>query len=145
MSEAVLRDEAVRLGQAAASKQEAIQACGEALVATGLVEPAYIEGMFVREEQISTYMGEGFAIPHGTNQCRVNVLQPVIGYLQFPQGVDWDGHQVTVCIPIASGSDAHMGILSALAGVLSDPENAERLRTTSDPAEVHRILSTVRA
>lgn len=56
----------------------------------------------------------------------------------------WGGETVHVCIPIASRSDEHVEILAALAEVLMDPDAAERLRTTTDPNEVLRLLDAVR-
>ncbi len=58
--------EAIDLDAHADSKEEAVRACGEALVRVGAVEPAYVDAMLERERTISTYVGEGVAIPHGT-------------------------------------------------------------------------------
>ena len=137
----MLSPQAIKLGLTAASKEDAIQQCGDLLVETGAAGPEYIDGMFAREQQISTYMGEGFAIPHGTNESRAHINRSALGFLQFPGGVDWNGNNVTVCIPIASNSDEHIGILSSLAGVLSDPESAQKLRTTTRVEEVLELLA----
>ncbi len=123
------------------SKEDAIRLCGEVLVQAGATTPEYINGMFAREKQVSTYLGEGVAIPHGTNESREFITAAALGFLQFPDGIDWDGNQVVLCIPIASASDEHLEILSSLAGVLMEPEAAERLRNTSSVAEVLEILN----
>ena len=59
----------------------------------------YAAAILEREGQISTYMGEGVAIPHGTDQARAFVRRTTLGFLQFPDGVDWDGETVYLCIP----------------------------------------------
>ena len=142
MSE-VLSAEAIRLGCTATDKNDAIAQCGALLVEIGAASQEYADAMFVRETQVPTYLGEGFAIPHGTNESRQYIQRAALGFLQFPDGVDWDGETVHVCIPIASNSDEHVGILGALAGVLMDPDAAEALRTSTDPDQVLGLLSAV--
>jgi PTS system mannitol-specific IIC component len=137
----ILAPGSVRLGLPSVTKEEAIRLCGEVLVQAGAATPDYIDGMFAREEQVSTYLGEGVAIPHGTNEARQFITAAALGFLQFPDGIDWDGNQVKLCIPIASASDEHLEILSSLAGVLMEPDAAERLRNTTSVAEVLELLN----
>lgn len=139
-SESILAPGSVRLGLAPVSKEEAIRLCGQVLLEAGAVTPDYIDGMFARELQVSTYLGEGVSIPHGTNESRGFVLAPALGFLQFPSGIDWDGNTVKLCIPIASAADDHLPILAALAEVLLDADAAERLRTTDSVDEVLELL-----
>lgn len=137
----ILAPGSVRLGLPSVTKEEAIRLCGEVLVQAGAATPDYIDGMFAREEQVSTYLGEGVAIPHGTNESRQFITAAALGFLQFPDGIDWDGNQVKLCIPIASASDEHLEILSSLAGVLMEPDAAERLRSTASVSEVLELLN----
>ena len=137
----VLPREAVKLGLTATSKDDAIRQAGQTLVAIGAAEEGYIEGMIERETQVSTFMGNGVAIPHGTNESRGHIKRAALGFLQFPDGVDWNGKTAYVAIPIASNSDEHVGILSALAMVLADKSKAERLRTTTSVDEVLDLLA----
>ena len=137
----ILAPESVRLGLPSVTKEEAIRLCGEVLVQAGAATPDYIDGMFAREQQVSTYLGEGVAIPHGTNESRQYITAAALGFLQFPDGIDWDGNRVLLCIPIASASDEHLEILSSLAGVLMEPESAERLRTTTSVPDVLELLN----
>ena len=140
----ILSRQTIRLGLTAADKTDAIRRSGALLVVVGAVTQPYADAMFERETQVPTYLGEGIAIPHGTNESREHILRTCLGFLQFPQGVDWGGETVHVCIPIASRSDEHVEILAALAEVLMNPDAAERLRTTTDPDEVLRLLDAVR-
>ena len=141
LSSDVLPTEGIRLNLPSRPKDEALRLAGETLVALGAADPAYIDGMFERETQISTYLGNGIAIPHGTNEARAHIRKAALGFLQFPEGVDWDGNDVRIVIPIASNSDEHVGILAALAGVLADPVKAERLRTSTNVEEVKELLA----
>ncbi len=137
----VLPRENVRLGLTATSKDDAIRQAGQVLVDSGAAAPGYIDGMLARELQTTTYLGEGVAIPHGTNESRSYISKAALGFLQFPGGVDWDGETVHVLIPIASNSDEHVSILSALATTLADRGNAERLRGATDVDEVLALLT----
>lgn len=141
LASGILARENIRLGQRAADKEDAIRQAGEVLVAAGAAEPAYIDGMLARELQVSTFLGEGVAIPHGTNEARAHITATALGFLQFPDGVDWNGKTAYVVIPIASNSDEHVGILSALATTLADRENSARLRTASSAEEVLDLLT----
>ncbi|NLE17698.1 MAG: PTS mannitol transporter subunit IICBA [Propioniciclava sp.] len=137
----VLPREAVKLGLSASTKEEAIRLAGQTLVAIGAADEGYIAGMLERETQVSTLMGNGVAIPHGTNESRGHIKRTALGFLQFPGGIDWNGKTAYVAIPIASNSDEHVGILSALATVLADKSKAERLRTTTSVDEVLELLA----
>jgi len=81
------------------------------------------------------------AIPHGTNESREHIERAAIAFLQFPDGVDWDGNQVQVCIAIASRSEEHVDILQSLATVLMVPESAAALREASSIDDVIALLS----
>lgn len=141
MTALLLEHEAVRLGLRASDRSDAIAQAGRALVEVGAVDAPYVDAMAERERSLSTYLGEGFALPHGTDESRVHVRRPAIAVLQFPGGVDWGGQSVRVAIAVASASDEHVRILAQVAGVISDPASAERLRNATDPAEVLELLA----
>ena len=140
-SRGVLGREAIRLAQRAHDKWDALRQSGALLVEIGAVEPGYADAILEREGQISTYMGEGVSIPHGTDQSRALVRRTALGFLQYPDGVDWDGETVYLCIPIAASGDEHVGVLSALAEVLVDGDSAAVLRGASDPDTVLALLN----
>lgn len=143
MNDQILGPDAIRLGISATDKNDALAQCGALLVEIGAATQEYADALFDREQQVSTFLGEGVAIPHGTNEARVHIRRTALGFLQFPEGVDWDGNTVNVCIPIASNSDEHVDILGALADVLMDPQSAKKLRTSGSVDEVLALLSAV--
>src|SRR5919106_2116588 len=104
----LLSPEAVRLGLRAADRFDAVRQSGDVLVEIGSVEPAYVEAMLEREHSMSTALGEGFAIPHGTDESRQWIIQTRLAFLQFPQGIDWGDDQVFVCVAIAAVGDEHV-------------------------------------
>jgi len=132
---------AVRLDLVAKDKADALVQCGAVLVEIGAASPAYADALLEREESVSTYMGEGVAIPHGTNESREHIERSAIAFLQFPEGVDWDDNEVQVCIAIASRSDEHVDVLQSLAAVLIRPESAAALREASTIDDVVTLLT----
>lgn len=128
-------------GQQAGNKEEAIRQIAAALVNAGNVASGYVEGMLAREQQTSTFLGNGIAIPHGTTDTRDQVLKTGVQVYQFPQGVTWgEGQTAYVAIGIAASSDEHLGLLRQLTHVLSDDDVAEQLKTVTTAEELRALL-----
>jgi mannitol PTS system EIIA component len=139
----LLDDRAIRLFETAADRDDAIVRCGQALLDIDAVTPAYVQAMLERERSISTYVGEGVAIPHGTLAGKGAVTRDALAVLRFPRGVDWGGEPVTLCVAIAARGDGHVRLLGELAQILLDPGRAQALRDATDPQEVRRLLTPV--
>jgi PTS system mannitol-specific IIA component len=135
---------AIRLDERAADRDEAVRRCGHALVDIGAVDPTYVEAMLARERSISTYVGEGVAIPHGTLEGKAAVRRDALAVLRFPDGVDWGGQPVSVCVAIAAQGDGHVDLLAELAEILLDPDRAAALRAATEADQVIRLLTPVR-
>ncbi len=128
-------------GQQAGNKEEAIRQVAAALVQAGNVADGYVNGMLAREQQTSTFLGNGIAIPHGTTDTRDQVLKTGVQVYQFPQGVTWgEGQTAYVAIGIAASSDEHLGLLRQLTHVLSDDSVAEQLKTATTAEELRALL-----
>ncbi|MEU7864180.1 PTS sugar transporter subunit IIA [Nonomuraea sp. NPDC049141] len=141
MRDDLLDPRAVLLHERAADRDEAIRRCGRALVDVGAVAEPYIEAMLEREQTISTYVGEGVAIPHGTAAAKEVVLHDAICVVRFPDGVDWGGEPVTLCVGIAAKDNGHVQLLAALADILLDPERARTLREATEVGQVMKELT----
>ena len=128
----VIVKEGIRLGQKPVSKEEAIRAAGELLHELGYVEEDYIEAMQEREKLITTYMGMGVAIPHGTTQAHRTVKKTGIVFLQYPEGVDFGDEKAQLIFGIAGIGNEHMDLLSEICNMLEDEERLEKLKTTGD-------------
>src|SRR5919106_403371 len=139
---ALLPRDGIRLGLRASDRFDAVRQSGAVLVEIGAVEPPYVDAMLERERQISTSLGEGFAIPHGTEESRRWIKETMLAFLQFPDSVPWDDDDVIVCVGIAAVGDKHVGILANLARVLTVPEQAARLRAAEQPEDVLAILGS---
>jgi mannitol PTS system EIIA component len=139
----LLSREAVRLGLRAADRFDAVRQTGQALVDIGAVEAQYVDAMLERERQISTSLGEGFAIPHGTDESRKYINETRLTFLQFPDGVDWDDDRVVVCVGIAAVGEEHVGVLARLSRILVVPEQAAALRSASVVDDVLDVLGAI--
>ncbi len=124
--------QAIHTGASAQNKEEAIRQVAAALTAAGNVAEGYVNGMLAREQQTSTFLGNGIAIPHGTTDTRDLVQKTGVQVFQFPQGIAWGEDQIAyVAIGIAAKSDEHLALLRQLTHVLSDDSIAEQLKTAS--------------
>lgn len=132
--------QAIHTQKKADDKFQVITQIAAALYAAGNTEAGYEEGMLTREQQTTTYLGNGIAIPHGSTETRVKVLKTGVQVYQYPEGIDWGNGQVAwLVIGIAAKSDEHLALLRQLTQVLSDDSLAEALRTAS-AEEIRAIL-----
>ena len=136
-----LSESNIHLNANAADKQQAIEMAASALVQADNVENGYLQGMLAREQQTSTFLGNGIAIPHGTLDTRSMVKETGVQVFQFPQGIEWgEGNIAYVVIGIAARSDEHLSLLRQLTHVLSDEDTAAKLAKITDVAEFRAIL-----
>ena len=136
----VLQIKNILTGLPSESKEEAILRAGHLLEAAGYVDPGYAESMLEREKIVTTYIGMGLAIPHGTSETKALVRNSGIVVLQYPDGVDFGEEKARLVIGIAGVGDAHLDILAKISSSLDDEEVLERLSVTSDPEEIFKAL-----
>ncbi len=140
----VLASSAIVLGGTARSRDEAIDEAGRLLVDAGAVEPSYVDSMHTREASVSTHMGNGLAIPHGTNEAKGAILRTAISFVRYDQPVDWNGKPAEFVLGIAGAGDDHLALLSRIAEVFTDDASVERLRAAQTPDDVLATLDAVR-
>ena len=128
----IIVKEGIVLGQLPETKEEAIAKAGELLVKLGYVDESYIPAMLEREKLVSTYMGMGVAIPHGTSQAKDTVKKSGIVCLQYPQGVYFGSEKAQLIFGIAGVGDEHLEILANICTMLEDEKVLEELKTTKD-------------
>ncbi|WP_150911143.1 phosphoenolpyruvate--protein phosphotransferase [Marinobacter halotolerans] len=132
----------IRLGCKATDWQDALNQASEHLQEAGRITADYHAGMLAREQQSSTVLGNGIAIPHGTPESRNAVISTGIRVLQFPQGVKWhDDRTVYVLVAIAAQSDEHLDILRHLTRVLDKPGLSQQLAQTTETTALAALLS----
>ena len=130
----------IKLGLQPVSKEEAIRAAGCLLVEQGCVDESYIDAMLEREKLVTTYMGMGIAIPHGTTEQKARVKKSGIVMLQYPEGVDFGEEKAQLVFGIAGVGDEHLDLLSNICTALEDEEVLNNLKTTKDVSYVLKCL-----
>lgn len=137
----VIDEKGVVLNQASVSKEDAIRAAGALLVKQGCVEEAYVDAMVEREKLVTTYMGMGIAIPHGTSEAKGSVKKTGIVLVQYPEGIDFGGEMAQLIFGIAGIGDEHLDLLSKICEALEEEEVLEKMKTTDDVAWILEQLS----
>ncbi|HIU02379.1 MAG TPA: PTS mannitol transporter subunit IICBA [Candidatus Onthocola gallistercoris] len=137
----VIIADGIKLNQKPVTKEEAIQAAGELLEKLGYVDHTYVDAMQEREKLVSTYMGMGVAIPHGTSQAKGTVKKTGIVFFQYPEGVDFGTEKAQLVFGIAGIGDEHLELLGKLCTLLEDEARLETLKTTDDVEWVLEQLS----
>lgn len=144
VKEGVLKKENIFLGVNGLTKEEVIRKAGEALVAAGYVEERYVEGMLARERDLSTYIGNGIAIPHGENAVKDAVKQSGIVVIQSPEGIEFaDGSKAHIIVGIAGKDNDHLAILANIASAIEDYDDAKmrELYTTTDANLLYELFT----
>ena len=138
----LLAEASINLDASATSRDDAIRQAGAGLLAVGAIDESYVIAMIDRENSVSTFMGEGVAIPHGTLASKDSVKSDALSLVRFPDGVDWDGNDVRLAFGIAAKGNGHIALLSKLATVLMDPEKAAALRAATTTEQVYALLAS---
>lgn len=136
----VLFREGIKTGLASTDKESAIRAAGKLLNELGCVDASYIDAMVEREKLVTTYMGMGVAIPHGTSEAKGAVKKSGIVVMQYPDGVDFDGEKAYLIFGIAGVGDEHLDLLAKVAETLEDEELLEDLKKNADVDKIMRAF-----
>ena len=140
-SNELLNEKNILLNLENESKEEAIIRAGNLLFNNGYVGYEYINSMLEREKRISTYIGYGVAMPHGTEFGKEQVKKAGIVVLQYPEGINFGGQKAYLLIVIATKGEEHLEILSNIAQALGDVEAIENLKTTKNSQDVLKVFN----
>lgn len=135
----------ISLDAVPASKQEALDMAVALMAKSGKIrdEEAYRREVYLREEESTTGVGGGIAIPHG--KCDA-VIRPGLAAMVIPNGVDFDsldGEPVHLIFLIAAPNtkdNVHLDVLSKLSVLLMDEQFSEKLRRAKTAEEFLRIV-----
>ena len=104
---------------------------------------AYTRQVMAREEESTTGIGDGIAIPHG--KCDA-VIRPGLAAMIIRDGVDYDsldGEPVNVLFLIAapnSKDNVHLDVLSKLSVLLMDEDFIAALKAAKTPEEFIKVI-----
>ena len=90
-------------------------------------------------------MGNGLAIPHGTNEGKSAIRRTAISFVRYTGGVDWNGKQAKFVVGIAGAGNDHLELLGRLGRVFVDKERVAELEAATSVADVRRVLGDVGA
>ena len=135
----------ILLNGAPASKKDALDQMIALMVKSGKIrdEEAYRQEVYRREEEGTTGIGEGIAIPHG--KCDA-VIKPGLAAMVIPNGVDFDsldGQPVHLIFLIAAPNtkdNIHLDVLSKLSMLLMDEKFVENLKNAKTVDEFLEIV-----
>jgi PTS system mannitol-specific IIA component len=107
------------------------------------VHAGYVDSMLAREATVSTFMGNGLAIPHGTNEAKDEIVRSALSFIRYPTPIDWGGDEVRFVVGIAGLNNEHLEILSKIAILFSEDDEVQSLVEAADADELFAILQDV--
>lgn len=141
----LLDKRSISLTGAPANKQEALDQMVDLMIKSGKINDheAYRREVYRREEESTTGIGEGIAIPHGKGEF---VTAPGLAAMVVKNGVDFDsldGEPVHLIFLIAAPNtedNVHLDVLSKLSMLLMDENFAGNLKKADSVEEFLRIV-----
>ena len=141
----LLDDKSIRLNAEVHSKKEALDTLVDLMDASGKLNDieTYRKGVYAREEEGSTGIGEGIAIPHCKSAA---VNQAGLAAMVAPKGVEFDsldGEPANLFFLIAAPDTAdnvHLDVLSHLSLLLMDPDFTGKLREAETVEEFKKVI-----
>ena len=141
----LLDKKSISLDAAPKSKSEALDLAVDLMVESGKIKDkeAYKKLVYAREEESTTGVGEGIAIPHGKGDC---VDKPGLAAMVIKDGVDFealDEEPVNILFLIAAPDtedNVHLDVLSKLSMMLMDEDFRNSLINAKDVDEFIDIV-----
>lgn len=141
----LLDKNSINLNASPQNKKEALDQAVELMARSGKINDveAYRKQVYAREEESTTGVGEGIAIPHG--KCSA-VNAPGLSAMVIKDGVDFDsldGEPVNILFLIAAPNtedNVHMDVLSKLSVLLMDEEFVDSLKKARDVDEFLSLI-----
>ncbi|BAU96598.1 PTS system mannitol-specific transporter subunit IIC [Corynebacterium suranareeae] len=142
-SNKILTVDNIVLGGKATDRDASIDEAGQILVAAGAVDQAYVDAMHEREKSVSTFMGNGLAIPHGTNEAKDAIHGSAISFIRYDEPIDWGGKPAKFVVGIAGADGSHLGLLSKIAKIFGNKQSVAQLEQATTAEEVLEIFGKV--
>ena len=141
----LLSEKTISINIKAASKEDVIKQAVKLVSASGVIKDVevYEKGVFAREEESTTGIGEGIAIPHCKNAV---VEKPALAAMVIPDGVDYDaldGEPVHLLFLIAapnSEDNVHLDVLARLSEMLMNDEFKNALLAAKSKKEFLKVI-----
>lgn len=141
----LLDDRSILLDGRVADKKAALDQMVELMDASGKLrdKETYRQGVYAREQEGSTGIGEGIAIPHCKSDA---VIKPGLAAMVVKDGVEFeslDGQPAHLFFLIAAPNtedNVHLDVLSRLSVLLMDEDFTNKLRQATSVSEFKQII-----
>ena len=146
----LLRKESIQLNGTATGKNDLLDQMVALMAKGGNIADleTYKKGVYEREAEGTTGIGEGIAIPHCKSDA---VSEPGLAAMVLPQGVDFDsldGEPVNLVFLIAAPNtkdNVHLDVLSKLSVLLMDENFTTALRQARTVEEFLQVIDRAEA
>ncbi|CNH07630.1 phosphoenolpyruvate-dependent sugar phosphotransferase system%2C IIA component [Yersinia aldovae] len=134
--------ENLHLGCQAKNKAEVLSMVGKEFKAKGYISQDCVSFLNEREQQVSTFLGNGITLPHLPKSATNIILKTGVEIFQFPDGVIWDRSNVMfIAIGVIAKEKEHIDVLKDIASIFSDEIIANALSLISSKQDFLRILN----
>ena len=143
----LISKESIFLNENLTSQEGVFHFIAQKAVALGVSadENAVYNGLVEREQQGTTGMMDGFAIPHAKSSA---ITTPKIVIVRLKEGIDWnsmDGKPtsfiISLLIPDNEAGTTHLKILASIARMLMKADIKESLLLANSEQEIENILN----
>ncbi len=141
----LLKKDVILLNLKATSKEAALDEMIANLYKYRIIseQESFKKAILAREEQSSTGLGDGIAMPHAK---MASVKEPTVLFAKSKAGIDYDsldGQPAHLFFMIAvpeGGNDTHLQTIAALSRLLMEPDFVNKLKDASTPDEVEALF-----
>lgn len=143
----IIKKEYIHLHCQARSKEAVLLTASHWAMQAGILadEAQFLKGLWERENEFSTAVGSGIAIPH----CRSDaILQPSVFYIKLDQPVPWSSEEqidliLLLAVPQSHQENTHIRLLSQIARKLIDDHFIQSLRDAGREEEIYALLNDI--
>ena len=145
----ILSEYEIKIDLEAEDKMESIEELIDLLISEHEISmrdrDEIIDAVITRERSISTGVGEGVAIPHGSIEC----VDEIVGCIGIsPHGIDFDSFDgdpvyiVLLLLVPKTSFGKHIKTLAHIARTLSKPGVRDSIRSAESPGQVFELIET---
>ncbi|MBB6453793.1 fructose-specific phosphotransferase system IIA component [Salirhabdus euzebyi] len=145
----LLTEDLIKMDVEGSTKDEVMNELASLIEANGALteKQPYIDALHAREQQSSTGIGFGIAIPHGKSDA---VKEPRVAFGIKRDGVDWASMDdepanliFMIAVPEKSAGDEHLKILQMLSRKLIDDEFRQSLLNATTKEDIIKLASEI--
>lgn len=104
-----------------------------------------MEATHERQKSVSTHMGNGLSIPHGTNEAKSTIRRSARSFVRYDEPVDWKGKPTTfvIVIAVARAGEEHLVTVQKTSHVFLDKAEGGRAAGSHHTGAGAAVLSDI--